>query len=84
MKKALGALAQTVKKMAHVIVLSLVCLSVLAALALHNFMGDLQQKCVLMLPSNYSSEVSDYTQYINNPGVKLMIVFGGFSVPSHA
>ncbi|XP_019721876.1 sodium channel protein type 4 subunit alpha B-like isoform X2 [Hippocampus comes] len=67
-KKALGALGQTVKKMAHVIVLSLVCLSVLAALALHNFMGHLQQKCVMMLPSNYSSEVSDYTQYINNPG----------------
>ncbi|XP_077411917.1 sodium channel protein type 4 subunit alpha B-like isoform X2 [Vanacampus margaritifer] len=67
LKANLGALMQSVKKMVHVIGLSLVCLSVLAALALHNFMGLLRQKCVLMPPSNYSSEDFGYQDHISSP-----------------
>ncbi|XP_077385441.1 sodium channel protein type 4 subunit alpha B-like isoform X3 [Festucalex cinctus] len=67
LKANLGALMQSVKKMVHVIVLSLVCLSVVAVLDLHNFMGFLRQKCVLMPPSNYSSLDFGYQEHINRP-----------------
>ncbi|XP_061555828.1 sodium channel protein type 4 subunit alpha B [Phycodurus eques] len=67
LKTTLSVLMQTVKKMAHVTALSLICLSVLAVLSLHNFMGVLRQKCVLMPPSNHSLEYFDFQEYINNP-----------------
>nr|XP_061805915.1 sodium channel protein type 4 subunit alpha B-like [Nerophis lumbriciformis] len=67
LKRTLGELLQSMKKMGHVVALSLVTLGVLATLALHNFMGFLRQKCVLMAPSNHSLEGLDYQEHINNP-----------------
>ncbi|XP_061701700.1 sodium channel protein type 4 subunit alpha B [Syngnathoides biaculeatus] len=67
LKTTVSLLLQTVKKMAHVTALSLICLTVLAVLSLHIFMGYLKQKCVLMPPSNHSLDYFDFQEYINNP-----------------
>ncbi|XP_037113469.1 sodium channel protein type 4 subunit alpha B-like isoform X2 [Syngnathus acus] len=76
-KKTLGALTRVVRKMNHVIALSLGCLIVLAALELHNFMSYLLNKCVLIQSSNDS-----YVDHINDGGKKRNIVFSFFLPPS--
>ena len=42
----MGALIQSVKKLADVMILTVFCLSVFALIGLQLFMGNLRQKCV--------------------------------------
>ncbi|KAM6904663.1 sodium channel protein type 4 subunit alpha B [Xenentodon cancila] len=61
LKTIVGALIQSVKKLADVMILTVFCLSVFALIGLQLFMGNLKQKCVLMPPlllSNHTSEDS--------------------------
>uniref|UniRef100_A0AAZ1X395 Ion transport domain-containing protein n=1 Tax=Oreochromis aureus TaxID=47969 RepID=A0AAZ1X395_OREAU len=48
LKTIVGALIQSVKKLADVMILTVFCLSVFALIGLQLFMGNLRQKCVLM------------------------------------
>uniref|UniRef100_A0A8C4DWK7 Sodium channel protein n=1 Tax=Dicentrarchus labrax TaxID=13489 RepID=A0A8C4DWK7_DICLA len=69
LKTIVGALIQSVKKLADVMILTVFCLSVFALIGLQLFMGNLRQKCVLMPPlllSNHTSDF-DFYEYINNP-----------------
>lgn len=87
--------AQSVKRLAGVIVLTVSVLSVFALIGVQLFMGSLQQKCVIMPSSNMSSDTGiypdyydnevgsigfDFIQYINNPGMMLMTWNVCFSV----
>ncbi|XP_027132101.1 sodium channel protein type 4 subunit alpha B isoform X3 [Larimichthys crocea] len=59
LKTIVGALIQSVKKLADVMILTVFCLSVFALIGLQLFMGNLRQKCVWMPPhllSNYTSD----------------------------
>ncbi|KAF3843061.1 hypothetical protein F7725_001910 [Dissostichus mawsoni] len=47
LKTIVGALFQSVKKLANVMILTVFCLSVFALIGLQLFMGNLKQKCVL-------------------------------------
>ncbi|KAM9795561.1 sodium channel protein type 4 subunit alpha B-like [Neosynchiropus ocellatus] len=82
LKTIVGALIQSVKKLADVMILTVFCLSVFALIALQLFMGNLRQKCVLMQSSrpltfnltasnNHSYMISegsfDFQEHINNP-----------------
>uniref|UniRef100_A0A671WJ87 Sodium channel protein n=1 Tax=Sparus aurata TaxID=8175 RepID=A0A671WJ87_SPAAU len=74
LKTIVGALIQSVKKLADVMILTVFCLSVFALIGLQLFMGNLRQKCVLippMLLSNNTSDAGssdfDYNEHINNP-----------------
>uniref|UniRef100_A0A3Q3R061 Sodium channel protein n=1 Tax=Monopterus albus TaxID=43700 RepID=A0A3Q3R061_MONAL len=63
LKTIVGALIQSVKKLADVMILTVFCLSVFALIGLQLFMGNLRHKCVLIPPfSDF-----DYSEYINNP-----------------
>lgn len=59
LKTIVGALFQSVKKLADVMILTVFCLSVFALIGLQLFMGLLQQKCV-RLPPNISSVNETY------------------------
>lgn len=88
--------AQSVKRLAGVIVLTVFVLSVFALIGLQLFMGSLRQKCVIMPPSSnlslytdlypgyYDNEEGsigfDFNQYLNNSGMMLMIWNVCFSV----
>ncbi|KAI3359451.1 hypothetical protein L3Q82_013761, partial [Scortum barcoo] len=82
LKTIVGALIQSVKKLADVMILTVFCLSVFALIGLQLFMGNLRQKCVLMPPlppSNLTSDHNnthanttggsdfDFYEHINNP-----------------
>nr|XP_046263562.1 sodium channel protein type 4 subunit alpha B-like [Scatophagus argus] len=62
LKTIVGALIQSVKKLADVMILTVFCLSVFALIGLQLFMGLLRQKCVRSLShcvnSSYSSNAS--------------------------
>ncbi|XP_051249597.1 LOW QUALITY PROTEIN: sodium channel protein type 4 subunit alpha B [Dicentrarchus labrax] len=75
LKTIVGALIQSVKKLADVMILTVFCLSVFALIGLQLFMGNLRQKCVLMPPlllSNHTSDIDrDYhgnDMHANNTG----------------
>ncbi|XP_032891306.1 sodium channel protein type 4 subunit alpha-like [Amblyraja radiata] len=51
LKTIVGALIQSVKKLADVMILTVFCLSVFALIGLQLFMGNLKQKCVIWPPS---------------------------------
>ncbi|XP_051565573.1 sodium channel protein type 2 subunit alpha-like [Myxocyprinus asiaticus] len=84
LKTIVGALIQSVKKLADVMILTLFCLSVFALVGLQLFMGSLRHKCVWQpanstldenkdLYLNWTSACNgtnkDFCQkYINNPG----------------
>ncbi|KAM3607372.1 uncharacterized protein V6R79_006523 [Siganus canaliculatus] len=57
LKTIVGALFQSVKKLADVMILTVFCLSVFALIGLQLFMGHLRQKCILM-PRNDSSNAT--------------------------
>uniref|UniRef100_A0A8C4GIR7 Sodium channel protein n=1 Tax=Dicentrarchus labrax TaxID=13489 RepID=A0A8C4GIR7_DICLA len=60
LKTIVGALIQSVKKLADVMILTVFCLSVFALIGLQLFMGNLRQKCVLMPPlllSNHTDSI---------------------------
>uniref|UniRef100_A0A8C4Q8Z9 Sodium channel protein n=1 Tax=Eptatretus burgeri TaxID=7764 RepID=A0A8C4Q8Z9_EPTBU len=78
LKTIVGALVQSVKKLADVMILTVFCLSVFALIALQLFMGNLRNKCVLWPlstnistnPEGYYSETPynttfDWNEYIN-------------------
>uniref|UniRef100_A0AAQ4RV44 Sodium channel protein n=1 Tax=Gasterosteus aculeatus aculeatus TaxID=481459 RepID=A0AAQ4RV44_GASAC len=64
LKTIVGALIQSVKKLADVMILTVFCLSVFALIGLQLFMGNLRQKCVLISPLLGDF---DYSEHINNP-----------------
>lgn len=82
LKTIVGALIQSVKKLADVMILTVFCLSVFALIGLQLFMGNLRQKCVLMPPlanqtfaGGYDGNVTggnstgfSYAEHINDPG----------------
>ncbi|XP_037095012.1 sodium channel protein type 2 subunit alpha-like [Syngnathus acus] len=55
LKTIVGALFQSVKKLADVMILTVFCLSVFALIGLQLFMGHLKQKCVFMPVHNNSA-----------------------------
>uniref|UniRef100_I3JRR2 Sodium channel protein n=1 Tax=Oreochromis niloticus TaxID=8128 RepID=I3JRR2_ORENI len=66
LKTIVGALIQSVKKLADVMILTVFCLSVFALIGLQLFMGNLRQKCVLMPPpflSNHTLSVTENHYY---------------------
>ncbi|XP_056090591.1 sodium channel protein type 4 subunit alpha B [Rhinichthys klamathensis goyatoka] len=54
LKTIVGALIQSVKKLADVMILTVFCLSVFALIGLQLFMGNLRQKCVKWPPLGWS------------------------------
>uniref|UniRef100_A0A8D0CTR6 Sodium channel protein n=1 Tax=Sander lucioperca TaxID=283035 RepID=A0A8D0CTR6_SANLU len=56
LKTIVGALIQSVKKLADVMILTVFCLCVFALIGLQLFMGNLRQKCVLIPPPLTGSE----------------------------
>uniref|UniRef100_A0A3Q3WFV9 Sodium channel protein n=1 Tax=Mola mola TaxID=94237 RepID=A0A3Q3WFV9_MOLML len=72
LKTIVGALIQSVKKLADVMILTVFCLSVFALIGLQLFMGNLRQKCVLMPPmllSNHTSAINLGNDYHNDTHV---------------
>lgn len=61
LKTIVGALIQSVKKLADVMILTVFCLSVFALIGLQLFMGNLRQKCVLMPPQLGNSTSNNFT-----------------------
>uniref|UniRef100_A0A8C9XJH6 Sodium channel protein n=1 Tax=Sander lucioperca TaxID=283035 RepID=A0A8C9XJH6_SANLU len=69
LKTIVGALIQSVKKLADVMILTVFCLCVFALIGLQLFMGNLRQKCVLIPPpllSNHTSDIDLDTGYHGN------------------
>ncbi|XP_067871288.1 sodium channel, voltage gated, type V-like, alpha b [Heterodontus francisci] len=77
LKTIVGALIQSVKKLADVMILTVFCLSVFALIGLQLFMGNLRQKCVrdwrmfgeirLNESGNYTWPWNEtYEQFVNN------------------
>ncbi|KAM6412725.1 sodium channel protein type 5 subunit alpha-like [Pluvialis apricaria] len=60
LKIIVGALIQSVKKLANVMILTVFCLSVFALIGLQLFKGNLRQKCV-----RNSTEVSEMVPFLN-------------------
>ncbi|CAG09347.1 unnamed protein product, partial [Tetraodon nigroviridis] len=59
LKTIVGALFQSVKKLADVMILTVFCLSVFALIGLQLFMGHLKHKCVLMPASSANSSANE-------------------------
>lgn len=77
----MGALIQSVKKLADVMVLTVFCLSVFALIGLQLFMGNLRHKCVrnftALNDTNGSVEADGLVwksldHYLNDPGAGLV------------
>ncbi|MBN3271579.1 SC4AA protein, partial [Polyodon spathula] len=67
LKTIVGALIQSVKKLADVMILTVFCLSVFALIGLQLFMGNLRQKCVKWPPPVNDTWVADgYSLGYNN------------------
>uniref|UniRef100_A0A3Q1APS0 Sodium channel protein n=1 Tax=Amphiprion ocellaris TaxID=80972 RepID=A0A3Q1APS0_AMPOC len=75
LKTIVGALFQSVKKLADVMILTVFCLSVFALVGLQLFMGNLMQKC-LRWPRNDTEETDDFTAYSLNEGEEYFTVSG--------
>lgn len=59
LKTIVGALFQSVKKLADVMILTVFCLSVFALIGLQLFMGHLKHKCVWMPASSANSSANE-------------------------
>ncbi|KAM9323689.1 sodium channel protein type 2 subunit alpha-like [Pholidichthys leucotaenia] len=66
LKTIVGALIQSVKKLADVMILTVFCLSVFALIGLQLFMGLLRQKCVRSLAHCFNSSFSPNMSFICN------------------
>ncbi|KAM9844709.1 sodium channel protein type 5 subunit alpha-like [Aulostomus maculatus] len=66
LKTIVGALIQSVKKLADVMILTVFCLSVFALIGLQLFMGLLRQKCVRSLGNCINSSYSTNASFICN------------------
>ncbi|KAI2666455.1 Sodium channel protein type 4 subunit alpha B [Labeo rohita] len=75
LKTIVGALIQSVKKLADVMILTVFCLSVFALIGLQLFMGNLRQKCVRSLDWSYSDNL---TMLFNHTDIK-----NHYYVPGH-
>lgn len=82
----MGALIQSVKKLADVMVLTVFCLSVFALIGLQLFMGNLRHKCVrnfTELNGTNGSVVSNdqvwdsLDLYLNDPGMDSLCLWRG-------
>ncbi|XP_051987657.1 sodium channel protein type 4 subunit alpha B-like [Xyrauchen texanus] len=69
LKTIVGALIQSVKKLADVMILTVFCLSVFALIGLQLFMGNLRQKCVLWPPIGWNI-TEDLTMTFNQTDFK--------------
>ncbi|KAM4573130.1 sodium channel protein type 4 subunit alpha B-like isoform 2-T2 [Odontesthes bonariensis] len=67
LRRTVEALVQSVKRLADVIILTVVLLSILAMIGLHFFMGDLKHKCVIW-PVNTTGSLDFYISYISDSG----------------
>ncbi|CAG5865560.1 unnamed protein product [Menidia menidia] len=65
LKTIVGALFQSVKKLADVMILTVFCLSVFALVGLQLFMGHLQNKCIWMPKNDTANYTSDKMAYTN-------------------
>nr|XP_015209750.1 PREDICTED: sodium channel protein type 4 subunit alpha-like isoform X1 [Lepisosteus oculatus] len=63
LKTIVGALIQSVKKLADVMILTVFCLSVFALIGLQLFMGNLRQKCVQNITDCYHNTSTNGTNY---------------------
>ncbi|CAB1427786.1 unnamed protein product [Pleuronectes platessa] len=71
-----GALIQSVKKLADVMILTVFCLSVFALIGLQLFMGNLRQKCVRSTAHCVNASLPANTSfYCNNKTWESMKVF---------
>lgn len=66
LKTIVGALIQSVRKLADVMILTVFCLSVFALIGLQLFMGLLRQKCVRSLVHCINSSYSSNASFICN------------------
>ncbi|XP_039673920.1 sodium channel, voltage-gated, type I-like, alpha isoform X2 [Perca fluviatilis] len=66
LKTIVGALFQSVKKLANVMILTVFCLSVFALIGLQLFMGHLKHKCVRNLTLDNSTFISSYGNYTDS------------------
>ena len=66
LKTIVGALVQSVKKLADVMILTLFCLSVFALIGLQLFMGMLRQKCVRSSAHCVNSSYNADDQFVCN------------------
>ncbi|XP_047446268.1 sodium channel protein type 4 subunit alpha-like [Mugil cephalus] len=66
LKTIVGALIQSVKKLADVMILTVFCLSVFALIGLQLFMGLLRQKCIRSLSHCINSSYSTNSSFVCN------------------
>lgn len=66
LKTIVGALIQSVRKLADVMILTVFCLSVFALIGLQLFMGLLRQKCIRSLAHCINSSYSSNASFICN------------------
>ncbi|KAL4623474.1 sodium channel protein type 4 subunit alpha-like [Arapaima gigas] len=66
LKTIVGALIQSVKKLADVMILTVFCLSVFALIGLQLFMGNLRQKCVRSTAHCLNATIGNGTFFCNN------------------
>uniref|UniRef100_A0A3Q2Z1H8 Sodium channel protein n=1 Tax=Hippocampus comes TaxID=109280 RepID=A0A3Q2Z1H8_HIPCM len=80
LKTIVGALIQSVKKLADVMILTVFCLSVFALIGLQLFMGLLRQKCIRSLThcvdSSYSPNMSFTYNFYKVEGAKDALICG--------
>ncbi|XP_070770295.1 sodium channel, voltage-gated, type I-like, alpha [Enoplosus armatus] len=79
LKTIVGALFQSVKKLANVMILTVFCLSVFALIGLQLFMGHLRQKCVLM-PMNDTSTIN-WTEHTLNKSEYFIFLCNHYYLP---
>uniref|UniRef100_A0A8C1LAY5 Sodium channel protein n=1 Tax=Cyprinus carpio TaxID=7962 RepID=A0A8C1LAY5_CYPCA len=92
LKTIVGALIQSVKKLADVMILTVFCLSVFALIGLQLFMGNLRQKCVRSLDLSNSDNLTMLFNYTDINGTEkttcCLNYFNNFKnhyyVPGHA
>nr|XP_023691497.1 sodium channel protein type 4 subunit alpha B-like isoform X3 [Paramormyrops kingsleyae] len=65
LKTIVGALIQSVKKLADVMILTVFCLAVFALVGLQLFMGNLRHKCIRWPPATNSSWLFNSTEDVN-------------------
>jgi len=66
LRRTVEALVQSVMRLADVIILIVVLLSILAMIGLQFFMGELNHKCVIWPPVNPLSSINEIPSYHGN------------------
>lgn len=87
LKTIVGALIQSVKKLADVMILTVFCLSVFALIGLQLFMGNLRHKCVRDYTKFNSTNGTLYLdgrmwntseEFLSDPGKLFLTLLSGF------